>query len=257
MSHCSARFDAARVALLSFADARVFWSPLPVIRERVRVRVISGCRAPLVLENHPHPCPLPASRERETEPGASVAAHWPRHNTHAQLPPVMPALRSTADGRQHRHRSPDPLSGLRDTRARSVRGAAAGLSRRRLTATTRASSAKHNRRSGFDSVAIGSSMATDRRGRLRGCDRRGRDIRPLSPGCSTAIATATGRVGATRGTGNDAGRDANHTDDSPGCRRDPADRKCHPHIANHGARDNRTGSTNRAGGGARRGRRHD
>ena len=47
------------------ADYRFVWSPLPVRRERVRVRVISMCRGSLDYLNHPHPSPLPACRERE------------------------------------------------------------------------------------------------------------------------------------------------------------------------------------------------
>jgi hypothetical protein len=191
-------------------------------------------------------------------PTSCAQPRSPRHNANAQLPPVMPALRSTADGRQHRHRSPHPLPGVRHARARALTGAAAGFRRRRrvtAAAFTAAPTAERDRRSAVDSNATGSSMASTCRRRLRGCDRRGRDFRPLSPGCSAS--TLNGRVGAACETGNNAGGHASHTYDSPACCRDAADRKCHSRIANHGARNNRTGRTDRACGGARRGRNHD
>jgi hypothetical protein len=46
------------------------WSPLPVLRERARVRVISSTRG-IVIPNHPHPCPLPDYRERGKRPSSA------------------------------------------------------------------------------------------------------------------------------------------------------------------------------------------
>jgi hypothetical protein len=40
------------------------WSLLPVLREKVRMRVISSVRQSLDVRNHPHPRPLPEYRAR-------------------------------------------------------------------------------------------------------------------------------------------------------------------------------------------------
>src|SRR5439155_18467970 len=43
---------------------RSLFSPLPVLRERVRVRVLFRSRATQHSQKNPHPCPLPEYRER-------------------------------------------------------------------------------------------------------------------------------------------------------------------------------------------------